>query len=167
MGYKLYLERPYSPKPPLALTISVLCKSVPSPRGNSGGLAPSNIHMKLYKSVEFLPIFSVSSHPAPTHSPLLKTFWRRFWCKHTVSSHKRCVNICSFWSHKNLQTCPKSFIMSLPVVGHVALPSNTILKLPVAFIVVCAKSQYLGSFVNCHITSLVSPEGDKSTTNTL
>ena len=63
----------------------------------------------------------------------------------------------------------KSFIMSLPAAGHVALPSKTILKLPVAFIVVCARSQYLESFANCHITSLVMfwPVVENSSTNTL
>jgi len=42
--------------------------------------------MKLYKSVEFLSIFKMSSPSAQTQSPpqkckapLLKTFWRRFW----------------------------------------------------------------------------------------
>jgi len=34
--------------------------------------------MKHYKSVEFLSIFRMSSHPAQTQSPLLLTFWRRF-----------------------------------------------------------------------------------------
>jgi len=54
--------------------------------------------MKHYKSVEFLPIFRMSSPPAQTQSPpqkskalLLKTIWRRFCYRHilktTVSWH--------------------------------------------------------------------------------
>ena len=63
----------------------------------------------------------------------------------------------------------KRFIMSLSAAGHVVLPSKTIVKLPVAFIVVCARSQYLEYFANCHITSLVmfSPVVEHSSTNTL
>jgi len=49
--------------------------------------------MKNYKSAEFLSIFRVSSPPeqtkrppAETQSPLVKTFWRRFWFNSLVSS---------------------------------------------------------------------------------
>jgi len=42
--------------------------------------APLNWDMKHYKWVEFLSIFGMSSPPtAQTQSPLLKTFWPRFW----------------------------------------------------------------------------------------
>ena len=47
---------------------------------------PPNWNMKHYTSVEFLPIFRMSSPPVQTQSSpqnrktrLLKTFWRRFW----------------------------------------------------------------------------------------
>jgi len=72
------------------------CKLVPSPRGDFGSWppqtklqAPPNWNMTHYKPVEFLSVFRMSSPPEQTHSlptetqsPLLKTFWRRFWCKH-------------------------------------------------------------------------------------
>jgi len=45
------------------------------PNKASGSL---NWNVKHYKSVEFLSIFRMSSHPAEPQSPLLKTFWRRF-----------------------------------------------------------------------------------------
>jgi len=37
--------------------------------------AHPNWNMKHYKSVEFLSIFIMSSHPPETQTPLLKTFW--------------------------------------------------------------------------------------------
>jgi len=37
--------------------------------------------MKHYNLVEFLSIFRMSSPPAQTQSPLLKTFWQRFWAQ--------------------------------------------------------------------------------------
>jgi len=58
---------------------------VPSPRGSIGGLSlpnkapsPQNWNRKHYKSVEFLSIFRMSSHPAQTQSPPIENFWRQF-----------------------------------------------------------------------------------------
>ena len=54
---------------------------VPSPRGSFGGLSslnnapsPRNWNVKHYKSVEFLSIFRMSSHPAQTQSPSIENF---------------------------------------------------------------------------------------------
>ena len=55
--------------------------------------APQNWIVKKYKLVEFLAIFRMSSHlhkrKAPTQdckAPLLKTFWRRFYCEVAYTS---------------------------------------------------------------------------------
>ena len=56
--------------------ITPVLNSVPSPQGSFGGLSspnkapsPPNWNMKHYKSVEFLSIFRISSHPAQTQNP--------------------------------------------------------------------------------------------------